>query len=84
MVFLHCFTYYILYEKLRNFLKEIIFREFSSCPYGPLNKVMCFKLISPGFFGKDFILEDLLDIHEKTFENSKQKRKRLFLYCWNL
>ena len=50
------------------------------CPYGPLNKVMCFKLISPGFFRKDFIKEDLLDIHEKP----KQNWKRLFLYCWSL
>ena len=27
MVFLHCFAYYILYEKLINFFKEIIFYE---------------------------------------------------------
>ena len=66
MVFLHYFTCYTLYEKLRNFFKEIIFQEFSLCPYCPLNKVMCFRLISPGFFRKDFIIEDLLDIHEKT------------------
>ena len=66
MVFLHYFTSYTLYEKLRNFFKEIIFHEFSLCPYCPLNKVMCFRLISPGFFRKDFIIEDLLDIHEKT------------------
>ena len=39
--------------------------------YGPLDKVICFKLISPGFFRKDFITEDLLDIHEKYFENAK-------------
>ena len=50
MVFPHCFTYYILYGKLRNFFQEIIFHEFSWCPYGPLNKVLCFKLISPGCF----------------------------------
>ena len=66
MVFLHYFTCYTLYEKLRNFFKEIIFHEFPLCPYCPLNKVMCFRLISPGFFRKDFIIEDLLDIHEKT------------------
>ena len=42
MVFPHCVTYYILYEKLRNFFEEIVFHEFSSYPYGPLNKVMCF------------------------------------------
>ena len=41
------------------------------------------KLISPGFCIKDFITEDLLDMHEKPFEKAKQKRKRLFLY-WNL
>ena len=79
MVFPHCFTHYILYEKL-SFFKEIIFHKFSSYPYGPLKKVMCFKLISPGFFRKGFIAEDLLDIHEKPFEKAKQKWKRLFLY----
>ena len=26
-VFFHCFTYYILYEELRNFFKEILFYE---------------------------------------------------------
>ena len=30
------------------------------------------------------ITEDLLDMHEKPFEKTKQKQKRLFLYCWNL
>ena len=44
MVFPHCFTHYILYEKLRNFFKETIFHEFSSCPYRPLNKVMRFNV----------------------------------------
>ena len=44
MLFSSCFTYYILYEK-QFFFKEIILDEFSSCPYGPLNKVMCFNLI---------------------------------------
>ena len=83
MVFPHCFTHYILYEKL-SFFKEIILHKFSSCPYGPLKKVMCFKLISPEFFRKGFIAEDLLDIHEKPFEKAKQKWKRLLLYCWNL
>ena len=39
--------------------------------YGPLNKVMCFKLIFPGFFRKNFIKEDLLDIHEKAIEKVK-------------
>ena len=78
MVFPHCFTYYIVYEKLRNFFKEIIFHEFSWCPYGSLNKVICFKLILPGFFRKNFITEDLLDIHEKPFEKATRKRKRLF------
>ena len=84
MVFHHCFNYYILYEKLRNFFKEIIFHESSSCPYGPLNKIMWFKLISPGFLRKDFITEDLLDKQDKLFEKAKHKRKRLSLYCWNL
>ena len=37
-----------------------------------------FKLISPGFFRKDFITEDLLDIHEKPFERTKQSRKGCF------
>ena len=55
-----------------NNFPRIIFREFPSCPHGPLNKVMCFKLISPVFFIKDFITEDLLDIHEKPFEKTKQ------------
>ena len=59
MVFPHCFIHYILYEK----------QKFFSCPYGPLNKVMCFKSLSSGFFRKDFITEDLLYIHEKPFEN---------------
>ena len=36
------------------------------------------KLISPSFFRKDVITEDLLDIHEKPFENVKQKRKGCF------
>ena len=67
MVFPHYFTY-ILYEKLINFFQEIIFHEFS-CHYGPFKKVMCFKIISPGFFRKDFITEDLLYIQEKPFEN---------------
>ena len=58
--------------------------EFSSYPYGPLNKVIYFKLISPRFFRKDFITEDLLDMHEKPLEKTKKKQKRLFLYCWNL
>ena len=45
MVFPSCFTCYILYEKLRNFFSgnnfpRIIFHEFSSCLYGPLNKVI--------------------------------------------
>ena len=40
--------------------------------------VLCFELISPGLFRKDFITEDFLDIHEKPFEKAKQKRKRLF------
>ena len=44
------------------------FPRISSCLYGPLNKVMWFKLISPRFFRKDFITEDLLYIHEKPFE----------------
>ena len=35
-------------------------------------------LFSPGFFRRDFITEDLLDIHEIPFEKAKQKRKRLF------
>ena len=43
-----------------------------------------FKLISPGFFRKDFITEDLLDIHEKPFKKDKKKWKRLFLYYWDL
>ena len=63
MVLPHCFMFYM---RNRNFFKEIIFHEFSSCRYGPLNKVMCFKLISPGFFRKDFITEDLLYKHEKA------------------
>ena len=29
---------------------------------------MCVKLISPGFFSKDFVKEDFLNIHEKPFE----------------
>ena len=45
---------------------------------------MSFKLISTGLFRKDFIIENLLDIHEEPFEKTKQKRKRLFLHCWNL
>ena len=48
---------------LRKQFLRIICHDFSSCPYCPLNKVMCFKLISPGFFRKDFITWDLLDIH---------------------
>ena len=45
MVFPSCFTCYILYEKLINFFSgnnfpRIIFHEFSSCLYGPLNKVI--------------------------------------------
>ena len=68
MVFPHYFTYDILYEKLIIFFQEIISHEFS-CPYGPFKKVMCFKIISPGFFRKDFITEDLLYIKEKPFEN---------------
>ena len=39
MVFLHCFTYYILYEKLRNFFKEISLHEYSS------SHILCFELI---------------------------------------
>ena len=78
MVFPHCFTYYILYGKLRNFFQEIIFHEFSWCPYDPLNKVSCFKLISPGCFSKDFITENLLDIHEKPFEKAKKSGKGCF------
>ena len=74
MLFPSCFTYYILYGK-QFFFKEIILHEFSSCPYGPLKKVTCFNLI---------ITEDLFDMHEKPFEKTKQKQKRLFLYCWNL
>ena len=66
------------------FFRKIIFHESSSCSYGPLNKIMCFKLISPGFLRKDFITEDLLDIQEKLFEKAKHKRKRLSLYGWNL
>ena len=62
-------------------LKVLVsFVRHSSCPYGPLNKVMCFKMISPGFFRKDFITEGLLDVHENPIEKAKQKRKRLFLY----
>ena len=76
MVFLHYFTYYTLYEKLRNFFTEIIFHEFPLCPYCPLNKVMCFKLISPGFFRKDFIIEDLLDIHEKILWKVQAKAEK--------
>ena len=66
MVLPHCFIFYI---RSRNFVKEITFHKYSSCPYGPLNKVMCFKLISPGFFRKDFITVDLLYVHEEPFEN---------------
>ena len=70
MVFPHCFTDYILYKKQTIFLEEIIFHKFSSCPYGPLNKVKCFKLISHGLFRKDFITEDLLDMYDKPFEKT--------------
>ena len=74
MVLPRCFTNYILYEKLRNFFQEIIFHEFSSCPYDPVNKVMRFQLILPGFFRKDLITEDLLDINEKPFEKTKAEK----------
>ena len=37
-----------------------------------------FKLISPGFFRKDFITEDLLDIHEKPFKKDKKSGKGCF------
>ena len=37
MKFLHCFTYYILYEK--HFFKEIIFHEYSPSHF------LCFELI---------------------------------------
>ena len=70
MSFRCCFCYYILYEK-QNFFKEIILHEFSSYLYGPLKKVICFKWISPRSFRKDFITEDLLDMHEKPFEKTK-------------
>ena len=43
-----------------------------------------FKLISPGFLKKDFLTEDLLDIHEKPFEKALEKQKALFLYYCNL
>ena len=36
-----------------------------------------FKLISPGFFRKDFITEDLLDIHEKPFKKDKKKVEKV-------
>ena len=62
----------------------VSFVRHSSCPDGPSNKIMWFKLISPGFFRKDFITEDLLDIHEKPFKKDKKKWKRLFLYYWDL
>ena len=39
MVFLHCFIYYILYETLRHFLKEIIFHEYSP------SHILCSELI---------------------------------------
>ena len=49
-------------------------------PYGPLNKVMCFFEVNfAGFFRKDFITEDFLDIHEKPFEKAKQERKGCFV-----
>ena len=40
--------------------------------------------MSPGFFKKDIITEELLEIHEKPFEKAKQKQEKLFLYSWNL
>ena len=39
---------------------------------------MSFKLISTGLFRKDFIIENLLDIHDELFEKAKQKRKGCF------
>lgn len=43
MAFLHCFTYYILYEKLRNLFKEIIFHGES------LSHILCSELIHQFF-----------------------------------
>ena len=40
--------------KTEFFFKEIILHEFSSYLYGPLNKVICFKWISPRSFRKDY------------------------------
>ena len=41
---------------------------------------MCFFEVNfAGFFRKDFITEDFLDIHEKPFEKAKQERKGCFV-----
>ena len=72
MVFPPSFTIMFYMKTWETFLTKQFsmnnFPRISSCLYGPLNKVMCFKLISPRFFRKDFITEDLLYIHEKPFE----------------
>ena len=69
------------FSPMTHKLKVLVsFGRHSSCHYGPLNKVMCFRSISPGFFRKDFITEYLLDVHKNLFKKVKQKRKRPFLY----
>ena len=53
MIFLHCFIYYILYQKLRNFFKKIIFREWSPCQiYSWVHVTLSVLNTNDGFFSR--------------------------------